>query len=155
VPITYRIDHQQKIVLARGYGLFTLGDIMDYQRAAWSGREVLGYDELVDMTHVSEVAAASGQQIKDLASFAAHMDLASAPSRLAIVAPGDLVYGLGRMFQAYREAEKRSTKQVGVFRTMNEAFAFLKQNAPLALPPLPSELEGRAGEGNSGSQLKT
>ncbi len=132
--------------------MFTLADMLEYQRSAWSGRHVLGYDELVDMTHVSAVDSASGEQIKDLASWAAHMDLASAPSRFAIVAPGDLVYGLGRMYQAYREGEKRSSKEVGVFRTLNEAFAFLKLKRAVALPPLPPDVAA-GNEGTSGSRV--
>jgi hypothetical protein len=130
-----------------------MADILEYQRSAWSGPEVIGYNELVDMTHVSSVESPTGQRIKDLASFAAHMDLASAPSRFAIVAPGDLTYGLGRMFQAYREAEKRSSKEVGVFRTFQEAFAFLKLEEPVTLPPLPTGVEGAADGNTSGSRV--
>jgi hypothetical protein len=137
MPITFRIDHERRIVIARGYGTFTDDDVFSYQRAAWSGRDVVGYDELVDMTHVSEIELPSVQRVQDLASVAANMDLAYAPSRFAIVAPGDLAFGLGRMFQTYRECEKRSTKDVKVFRNLEEALAFLKIKEAPPLPPLP------------------
>jgi hypothetical protein len=137
MPITYRIDHENRIVIARGYGTFTDDDVFNYQRAAWSGRDVVGYDELVDMTYVSEIELPSVQRVQDLASVAANMDLTSAPSRFAIVAPGDLAFGLGRMFQAYREGENRSTKNVRVFRSLKEALAFLKIEEAPPLPPLP------------------
>ena len=44
---------------------------------------------------------------------------------MAIVAPHDLVFGLGRMFDAYRNADRRSNKEGRVFRTIAEAMAFL------------------------------
>jgi hypothetical protein len=42
------------------------------------------------------------------------------------VAPGDYAFGLGRMYESYRRMEGRSTKQVGVFRSLAEAMAFLE-----------------------------
>ena len=60
-----------------------------------------------------------------LARLSAAMDAGAPPSKLAVVAPQDLAFGLGRMYQAHRDLESRSTKQVGVFRTMAEAQAFL------------------------------
>ena len=137
MPIAYRIDHEKKIVLTRAYGKFAQTDAFEYQRDAWSRKDVVGYDEIIDMTDVTEIEAATPARVHDLASVAAQMDLISAPSRFAIVAPGDLAYGLGRMFQAHRSAEKRSTKEVGVFRTMAEALAFLKIEEVPVFPPLP------------------
>jgi hypothetical protein len=113
MPIVYRVDHEHRIVIARGHGVFTDTDVFDYQRTVWSSPDVSGYDELIDM-----------------------MD-GSSPSRLAIVAPGDVAYGLGRMFQAYREFERKSVKDVGVFRTFDEAWSFLKIADAPALPPVP------------------
>ena len=52
-----------------------------------------------------------------------HISVSAA--RFAIVAPTDLAFGLGRMYGAHRSMEDRSTKQVGVFRTLDEALTFL------------------------------
>lgn len=139
MPITYQIDRERRLVVARGYGAFTDADAFNYQRSAWSGKDVVGYDELVDMTLVTDIVSPSLQRIQDLASVAAQMDLVYAPSRLAIVAPEDLAYGLGRMYQSHRDRLKRSTKDVGVFRTLAEAWAFLNVKDAPPLPPLPSE----------------
>ena len=137
MPIAYRIDHEKKIVLARGYGLFSPGDVFDYQASAWSDPGVAGYDELIDMTHVAEVSLPSAQRIRELASVAARMDVADLPSRFAIVAPTDLSFGLGRMFKVYREADERGSKEVGVFRTLAEAMLFLGLTQAPEFPPLP------------------
>ena len=95
MPIVYRVDHAKRLVVARGYGVFSDADVFGFQREAWSRKDVVGYDEFIDMTDVTEIPLPSTQRVQDLASVAAHMDLASAPSKFAIVAPGDLAYGLG------------------------------------------------------------
>ena len=125
MPIAYRIDHEKKIVLARGYGIFSDGDVFGYQRDVWSKPEVGGYDEFVDMTDVTSIVAPSTERIEELASLSAGMDWHSAPSRFAILAPGDLAFGLARMLQNFREAQDQSTKRVGVFRTLGEVLEFL------------------------------
>ena len=108
-------SRQIALVVARGYGLFSPGDVFDYQTTAWSDPGLAGYDELIDMTHVTEVSLPSAQRIQELASVAARMDVATVRSRFAIVAPTDLAYGLGRMFKVYREADERGSKEVDVF----------------------------------------
>jgi hypothetical protein len=138
LPITHCIDHAKRLVVARGYGLFEAADVFGYQREVWSQPGLAGYDELVDMNDVTKIDLPSPHRIRDLASMAAGMDVPSASSRFAIVAPSDLAYGLGRMFQVYREAEQRSSKEVGVYRTMAEAIKFLNLTDVPALPPLPS-----------------
>ena len=125
MPISFEIRHELRLVVARGSGVFTDENIFDYQRSVWSRPEVLGYDELIDMSSVSRIEEPNPERIRELARLASGMDAREGKSRFAIVAPEDLAYGLGRMFQVLRELDSRSTKEVGVFRTMGEAVAFL------------------------------
>jgi hypothetical protein len=67
----------------------------------------------------------SAGRLKELVDLAAGMDLPHTPSRFAIVAPDKLAYDLARFFQAYRQLDPRSTKQVNVFKTMPEALDWL------------------------------
>ena len=131
MPIDYRIDHQRHLVVARVHGTVTDQDVFGYQREVWSRPEVAGYDELVDMTRVQEIGLPSADRVRDLASLSASMEHTPGGTKFAIVAAQDLAYGLGRMYQAYREMESRGTKQVGVFRTLAEAQAFLGVEGPL------------------------
>jgi hypothetical protein len=137
MPIAYQVDHGARIVVAAGHGTLTDADVFGYQRAAWSRLDVIGYNELIDVTHVIELEVPSVDQIRDLAQVAAAMDDGATTSRLAIVAPTDLAFGLGRMFQTYRQLNARSTKEARVFRRMEEALAFLRIYHPLAMPELP------------------
>ena len=134
MPINYRVDHDKRLVVALGHGVLTDAEVFGYQREAWSRTDVRGYNELVDMTRVSKIELPSADRIKDLARLAAAMDTGAAGSKFAIVAPADLAFGLGKMFQTYRSLMPQSQKEVGVFRTMEEALAFLEVQGPVTLP---------------------
>lgn len=126
MPIAYSIDHAHRLVTAIGHGELTGDDIFSYQKEVWSRSDLGGYNELMDMTNVERIDLRSVDHIKQLAELSASMDPAAAQSRFAIVAPGDYAFGLGRMYESYRRLEGRSTKRVGVFRSMAEARAFLE-----------------------------
>jgi hypothetical protein len=125
MPITHRIDSERRLVLAAGHGKLTIGDFFGYQQTVWSRPEVAGFDELMDMTDVDEIVEPSVDRILELAALASKMSSSSTTSRFAIVAPTDLTFGLGRMFQAFRAHEDSGARKVAVFRTPDEAMAFL------------------------------
>lgn len=122
------------MVVAVGFGTFTDDDVFGYQREVWSRSDVAGYHELVDMTHVKHIELPSPDRIEQLAKLAAGMDDPSRRSKFAIVAPAHLSFGLGRMFQAHRELDPKSRKEVGVFRTLPEALEFLQIESPVSMP---------------------
>jgi len=134
MPIAYRVDNDIRLVIAVGQGILTDDDVFGYQCDVWSRADVAGYDELIDMSRVARIALPSAGRVRDLAKLAATMDDAGSQTRLAIVAVADVAFGLGRMFQSYRELDPRSTKQLGVFRTMEEALAFLRIDRPPIMP---------------------
>jgi hypothetical protein len=136
MPLAFRVDREAHVIVAAGYGTLTDTQVFEYQHLISSREDTVGYDELVDMTHVKEIAIPSTDRVRDLAEVAAGTDAVRGSSRLAIVAPGDLAFALGRMFQTNRELDRRSRREVGVFRTTKEALAFLRVDHPLPLPKL-------------------
>jgi hypothetical protein len=136
VPIAYRLDHEARVIVAAAYGTLTDEEMFAYQQQGFKLDEAVGYDELVDLTHVKEITLPSTERVRELADRAAGMDVKLGGSKLAVVAPGDLAFALGRMFQTIRELDPRSTTAVGVFRSTDEALAFLGVDRPLALPTL-------------------
>lgn len=124
MPIDYRIYADKRLVVCRGTGVVTDPEIFGYQREVWTRPEVAGFDELADMTGAESFAVPHPDRVRELAALAASMDTPK-PSRMAIVAPQDIAFGLGRMFETNREMDDRSTKTVAVFRTLEEALAFL------------------------------
>lgn len=127
MPIEYSIDPSRRLVAARGLGVLTSEDVFGYQREVWSRPDVVGYDELMDMAEVTRVDVPDppGDGFRALAGESAASDAPAKPTKFAIVAAENFAFGLARMYQAYRELEPRSTKEVKVFRTMSEALAFL------------------------------
>jgi len=132
LPIEYRVEHERRLVVARASGTLTDEDVFGYQHEVWSRRELEGYDELVDMTDVERIALPYAERVQDLAHLSVSMDTRYRASQLAVIAPSDAAFGIGRMYQTYRELDPHSTKQVGVFRTREEALAFLGIAGPTA-----------------------
>ena len=134
MPLVYRLDRAARVIVTAAYGTLTDEQVFDYHRQISSREDTIGYDELVDVTNVNEIALPSTARVGELAAVAAGTDAVRGSSRLAIVAPGDLAYALGRMFQTTRELDPRTRREVGVFRTTKEALAFLRIDHPLPLP---------------------
>ena len=103
----------------------TADDLFGYQRTVWSRPDVQGYDELVDMTAVTSIPAPSPDSVHALAALAASMDPPAVRSKFAIIAPDDLAYGLGRMYQTHRGLAGGPRKEVAVFRTVRDGLAWL------------------------------
>jgi len=129
MPIEHHIDHGRRIVFAVVHGVMTDQDVFEYQRGVWSDPAVAGFDEIVDMSDVTEIRMPSSQRVRDLAAVSARMDPPGTSARLAIVAPADFAYGLARMYASYRGLQEQGSKQVAVFRAMAEAMAWLKGGA--------------------------
>jgi len=125
MPIEHEIDHKRRLVIARGRGVLTNRDVFEYQHSVWSSPEVAGYDELVDMTGVERIDLSSIESVRELAQTSAAMDKDNPPSRLAIVAPKDYAFALGRLYETHRGLDERSRKTVSVFRHIGEAMAWL------------------------------
>jgi hypothetical protein len=134
MPIVYRVDHARRLIVAQGRGTVTEEDVFGHQRSIGFRRELDGFDELIDMSPVSEIIDPKPARVRDLATFAADLDAPGTRSKFAIVAPSDVAFGLGRMFQAQRSHVPHSRKEVGVFRTMAEALAFLGLDGPVEMP---------------------
>ncbi len=128
MSLTYRIDTGHRIVVATASGVLTIDDLFAYQRDAWHHEEIRGYNELVDMRNVDILNPPATPSLQRFSEFAASMDEFVGDSKLAIVAKGDLDFGLARMFQAFRELNPKSRKKVQVFRSLGDALAYLGVN---------------------------
>jgi hypothetical protein len=126
MPIEYEIDPGRRLVTAKGRGVLTHEEVWRYQTEVWSRLNVAGFDELMDMSGVEHIELPSIDEVPKLARLSASMDPAGRRSRFAIVAKDDLAFALGRMYETYRGLDSRSTKEVGVFRSLSGALAFLQ-----------------------------
>ncbi len=125
MPITYRVHPVHRLVVARAEGHLTIDDFTGYMREAWTKPDVVGFNELVDVTGQESLADPTGDQLQALARMSAQLEPPVPGVKTAVVASDDLLYGLGRMYEAFRATAQGSTRTVGVFRTRTEALAFL------------------------------
>jgi hypothetical protein len=126
MPIEFTIDHARRLVTATARGMLIGQDVFGYQRTVWSRADVQGYNELLDMRAVEGIDLPSVDNLRALAQLSASMDIPATSSKFAIVATSDEAFGLSRMYETYRHLEGKSTKQVAVFRTLTEAYAYLE-----------------------------
>jgi hypothetical protein len=66
MPVIYRIDHEARVVVAAAKGTLTDAAVFGYQQEVWS-RPVAGYGQLIDITHVTEIALPAVNRVRDLA----------------------------------------------------------------------------------------
>ena len=128
MPISYEILHERKLVRATVTGTLTRNDAFEYQKNVWSLPEVRGYNQLIDaseMGHV-DIPFPSADAMRELSGLAAGMDDPSLKTRFAIVAASAFAYGLARMYATYRALDPRSTRAVSVFRSVEDAMAWLE-----------------------------
>jgi hypothetical protein len=133
MPIDPAIDHEARRVTARAHGALRDQELFDYQRAVWSRDDVVGYDELVDLTEVTQLTITSMSRSRELAALSALADRPDRVSHLAIVAPTDYLFGLARMYATYRGLQDRGTKRTEVFRSLALALDWLQTNPGGAL----------------------
>lgn len=125
MPIEVQIDHQRRCVMAAITGDIRDVELLDYQKSVWSDPALAGYDELIDATGAGCAPEVSSSGLSQISQCAASMDTACERSRLAVVAPQDVYFGLARMYEVLRSETPGSRKAVSVFRSRADAEAWL------------------------------
>lgn len=120
MPLTYRVDKQEKILRSHGSGVLSVADLMDYFAATRADPDFdPAMHRLMDLREVTQLP--SSEDIRSLAALAR----AKAPvdaARMAILASSDLAFGVGMMFKAFVGFGERLI----VVRDEAEAMAWLK-----------------------------
>jgi hypothetical protein len=121
---TFVIDPERHRVDIRMWGDLTRDEVLSLT-AQISADPRLGpaFSELVDLRDVTSSAAITADDLRALAS--SPLDPVA---RRAVVAPDTSTSGLARMFQAHR-AITRAHEQIAVFRTLEEAEAWLRDGS--------------------------
>jgi hypothetical protein len=123
MPVSYEIDRDRGLIRTRCYGPTTLPEVLEHfevLRAQPDLPERL--DGLLDLTDM--VGAPERDQLRAIAGGMKGMTSQVTFGAFAIVAPGDLLFGMSRMLGIFAEGLIAST---GVFRTLPEAERWLEQ----------------------------
>jgi hypothetical protein len=122
--IHFRLDPARRVRIATFAGRVDDDELMGAYRAQLATPDYdPSWDDLADLTGVEQLDV-SATALRDLTSLFSGVDALGNPTRLAIIAPGDLGYGLGRMYEMMRDG---APEEVQVFRDMAEALAWLDE----------------------------
>ena len=120
MSFTYVIDRERRLVLSTISGELTMGDIVGHQTALTQDAAFNPtFNQLADFTQVKKVSLSS-EEIRTAAS----RSIFSRGSRRAFVAPTAELFGLSRMFEAYRALEG-GEEVLQVFKDKGEALRWL------------------------------
>jgi hypothetical protein len=108
------------VTIATCAGALDLNEARAGAEAIWSNPAYRSNPVVLDFRQARLTVSAA--DMRSLADFIlAEQPLSGQPPRLALVAPGDLDFGLSRVFAAYRD---HPSTEVAVFRDFDEAVAW-------------------------------
>src|SRR5258708_16593245 len=119
MPTSYKIDKARRLVLSEGSGLLTMPDLLAHQDKLASDPDFSAdYSQLYDLTQVTDVEI-TPNDVRRLAQRSVFLPNA----RRAVLVSSDVVFGLSRMFEVFRESLGETG--IRVFRDRAEALAWL------------------------------
>ncbi|MBV9148153.1 MAG: hypothetical protein JO065_19720 [Acidobacteria bacterium] len=99
MPCDYRIDSSRRLVITTASGAVSFEEIVAHQKRLQGDPEfVPEFDQLLDCRSATNLNVSSEQ-----ARLVAQRKLFSRTSKRALVAGNPVVFGIGRMLQAYNE----------------------------------------------------
>ena len=118
MPIEHRYDPALRTLFVELTGEVSETELVDAARKLSADPSIPpGGRELVDLSGVRDTDVTSAV-LRRVAQIYSERDQQPEDSRVAIVAPGDLYYGLSRMYEAFRRS---SPVEIRVFRELGEA----------------------------------
>ena len=126
--ITFIISPQDRIRTARYRG--TVDD--ESLLAAYAGLITApdfdpALDDIVDLRDVSNLDI-THEGLRRLVSRVAELDILGFRTRVALVAPTAVAFGMGRMYELLRGTVRNTTEEIQVFREFDEAVRWLRRN---------------------------
>ncbi|WP_018294305.1 STAS/SEC14 domain-containing protein [Mariprofundus ferrooxydans] len=128
MSVEHTIDHDARLIItvwkgaASGQSLSNA--LRNYQQTIKVSPECQHYNELVDFSLIGGVDL-SARDMMSLGRVAQQSDQSDVRTRLALLVASPLVFGLAKMYVAYRSLVPGSHKDLAVFRSRTEALAWL------------------------------
>ena len=119
MPCSYIIDLPRSLVLSRGWGVLTDGELLAHVRALTVDPRFVGnFHQLADLRDVADVEVSSST-IREMARLNPYGD----GSRRAVVVTSDVLFGMARMYQILRD---EPSDELEVFRKLDDALRWLE-----------------------------
>ncbi len=128
MPASHKIDDVLGLIVTTWSGAASdaavIEALQNYCKDIRSQPKYRAYHELVDFTPATELLLTS-RGIVELSRIAAKADGPGVKTKLAIIVSSSLGYGLGRMYQIYRNMVPSAQKELGVFKTYREGLKWI------------------------------
>ena len=121
--ITFSVDDQRQLSIVTCSGKLTAEEVSDAIKKYYQGDptpNVLWDIEQADLT------ALSADDVAKIAQLTSSERPDGLPGKTAIVSSQDLGFGMGRMFETYRQFEEKEVA-MQVFRSLDEALAWMDE----------------------------
>jgi hypothetical protein len=131
MPALHEIDTDRKLITTTWSGEATDTELIDaltkYQQGIKSHPDYCSYNEIVDFSKTSDFKL-STDGLRMLVQIAAKSDVRGVKTRLAIIVGAPVAYGLARMYEVYRSLVPKVSKEVRVFRKLEDGFQWIGGN---------------------------
>jgi hypothetical protein len=128
MPVEYEIDARRQLIRTRCIGLVTPAEVLAHLRALEADPRLPDpLDVLLDFSRLTTFP--DHAQVHSVAREVRALRAKIPWRNLAIVAPGDLAFGIARMFEMISEPSFRATM---VFRALPDAERWIEKPAPPA-----------------------
>ena len=128
MPVSFKLNPKSNYVLAKFFGVLTDTDVMDaYVTFYEGGKWIPGTNELVDLSE-ADVSPITVDGLVSLADYTEKFFRQHnvENQKTAIYAPGDLPFGLARMYSSLAAS---SPEKIRVFRSFYDAEGWLESNS--------------------------
>ena len=130
MPAEHDIDIQARLLITTWEGVAIDIDFIEaikkYQQDIQGQKDYRDFNEVVDLTNVT-VMKLTIDGLKKISSVASTTDQNRSSTKLAIIVLSNLVYGIAKIYQAYRSFSNNSKKELRVFKNKNDAFEWVKR----------------------------
>jgi len=119
MPAFFEIEKDHRLVITSASGVVTMAEALAHNQKLRKDPDFdPSFSQLIDLSNVTKIEL-NREDILTLAQD----PILSDNSRRAILATGDLTFGLARMFEMFRESKGKET--IRVFRNRDEARAWV------------------------------
>lgn len=129
MPAKHNIDKEAQLIITTWHGeardIDFLKAIKEYQQNIQNHPDHIDYNEVLDLTNLSHFQLTT-EGIKKIGLIASSSDQDDVDRKLAIIVNSNLVFGFAKMYTAYRNLSKQSSKKIHVFKSQTKAFEWVQ-----------------------------
>lgn len=130
MPAKHTIDIKSQLLITSWKGDVTESEFIDvlrkYQKNIRSKSEYIGFNEILDLTEVTNIHLSAGG-LRRIGVIAAKTDSTDMVTKVALIVSSDLAYGLAVIYCACRSVLTNSNKTMRIFKKEGEAYKWIRK----------------------------